>query len=66
MTSKRRRLPKEGLGQPDEGMGPGEQFLDITDDVQGHGLPVTAPPAGFTKGTPTHGGELEPGDTSTE
>ena len=62
MTNKRIRLPKEGLIEPQQGKGPAEQFLDVSDDVQGHGFPLPAPPADFTKTTAGHGGELEPGD----
>lgn len=66
MTNKRTRSPKEGLVEPEEGMGPGEQFLDTSDDVQGHGFPNTAPPAGFAKKGVGHGGELQPGDATGE
>lgn len=63
MTNKRIRLPKEGLVGPEE-LGPGEKrFIDET-DVEGHAWANPAPPVDFSKGTPTHGGELEPTDTS--
>jgi hypothetical protein len=63
MKNKRRQLPKEGLRQPGEGIGPGEQFLDVSDDVQGHGFPMPAPPADFSKGTPSQGGEFDSGES---
>ncbi|HEX5147624.1 MAG TPA: hypothetical protein VFW02_00995 [Candidatus Limnocylindrales bacterium] len=64
MTNKRIRLPKEGLVSPEE-LGPGEKFIDET-DVEGHGWVNPAPPIDFSKGTPTHGGELDPGDATDE
>jgi hypothetical protein len=64
MTNKRIRLPKEGLAGPEE-LGPGEKFIDET-DVEGHAWVNPAPPIDFGKGTPTHGGELEPSDTKDE
>lgn len=60
MKNKRIQLPKEGLIAPEE-VGPGEHFLDVSDDVQGHGFPLPAPPD-FAR-TTGHGGELEPGDS---
>jgi hypothetical protein len=59
MTNKRLQLPKEGLVDPRQRT-PGEQFIDITDDVQGHGFPLPAPPADFVKRGPGHGGEALP------
>jgi hypothetical protein len=62
------KLPKESLIHPEDG---GEQFID-GQDVEGHGLPVTAPPnnlpttapPSFDPGIPTrHGGEFAPTDT---
>ena len=64
MTTKRIRLPKEGLVSPEE-LGPGEKFIDET-DVEGHGWAHPAPPVDFGKGTPSRGGELEPGETAGE
>lgn len=64
MTNKRIRLPKEGLVTPEE-LGPGEKFIDET-DVEGHGWVNPAPPIDFSKGTPTRGGELDPGDATDE
>ena len=63
MTDKRRK-PMEGLVDPRERT-PGEHFLDITDDVQGHGLPLPAPPAGILNRT-GHGGEALPTDDDGE
>jgi hypothetical protein len=57
MSDKRIRLPREGVVEPDDQAGPSE--LIDTNDVEGHGLPVTAPPA-FGPGTPGHGGENIP------
>ncbi|MDH4141766.1 MAG: hypothetical protein OEV61_04070 [Chloroflexota bacterium] len=49
------RLPKEGLIEPED-----RQGLVDGDDVEGHGLPLTAPPAfGGSRGT-GHGGENIP------
>jgi hypothetical protein len=59
MTDKRRKLPMEGLVDPRERT-PGEHFLDITDDVEGHGLPLPAPPAGILNRGTGHGGEALP------
>jgi hypothetical protein len=61
MTNKRLQLPKEGLVDPRQRT-PGEQFIDIGDDVQGHGFPLPAPPADFVKRGPGHGGEALPTD----
>lgn len=53
------RLPKDGLVQPED-----SPFSD-GNDVEGHGLPLTAPPSfGATTG-PSHGGEIAmPADDS--
>jgi hypothetical protein len=59
MTNKRIRLPKEGLVDPRQRQ-PGEQFIDVSDDVQGHGFPMPAPPADFTRKGAGHGGEALP------
>lgn len=57
MTNRRFSLPKEGLVEPDGGVpgAPGDR-----EDVEGHGLPITAPPS-LGQG---HGGENipSPGD----
>lgn len=59
MADKRIQLPKEGLLEPRQRT-PGEQFIDIGNDVQGHGFPLPAPPADFLKRGPGHGGEALP------
>jgi hypothetical protein len=56
MTTKKMRLPKDELIRPDEGVPPAEGFID-PDDVEGHGLPTTAPPAYGQHGS-GHGGEV--------
>lgn len=56
MTNKRIQLPKEGI------IGPGEQVTDGAEDVEGHGFAIPAPPAGFSKGMPSQGGEAIPTD----
>jgi hypothetical protein len=65
------KLPKESLVQPEDG---GEHSVD-GQDVEGHSLPITAPPSNvpnlpttappsFDPGLPTrHGGEFAPTDT---
>jgi hypothetical protein len=58
MTGKNIRLPKEGLVEP-------EQDQKALDDVEGHGMPVTAPPSLSTR-TPGHGGENIPSPTEDE
>ncbi len=58
MADKRIQLPKEGLVQPRRT--PGEQFLDVGNDVEGHGFPLPAPPADFMKRGTGHGGEALP------
>lgn len=61
MSNKRIRLPREGLAGPeDQSRNPG--FIDGTTDVEGHGWVNPAPPADFTRRTPSHGGELLPTD----
>jgi len=60
MANKRIQLPKEGLVDPRQRT-PGEQFIDVSNDVQGHGLfPMPAPPADFLKRGAGHGGEALP------
>jgi hypothetical protein len=54
MDKKHLRLPKEGLVEPEE---TGERGL-VGEDVEGHGLPTTAPPSIGTAGRPSHGGEI--------
>ena len=60
MTDKKMRLPKEGLVQPEERAKSGPSFVG-TDDVEGHGLPVTPPPF-MPQRSPGHGGEAVPTD----
>ena len=61
MDKKRIRLPREGLVDPEQrsmgGAGPTD-----TEDVEGHGLPLTAPPSGVVPHGPGHGGEAIPND----
>jgi len=59
MANKRIQLPKEGLVDPKQRT-PGEHFIDVSNDVQGHGFPLPAPPADFSKRGPGHGGEALP------
>ena len=56
---KKIKLPKDSLVEPEEGQGP-DHFID-EGDVEGHGLPVTAPPS-IGQRLPGHGGELAPTD----
>jgi hypothetical protein len=58
MTDKKMRLPKEGLVQPEERA---NSNIGSTDDVEGHGLPVTPPPF-MPQRSPGHGGEAVPTD----
>jgi hypothetical protein len=59
MTNKRIQLPKEGLVDPRQRT-PGEHFVDVGNDVEGHGFPLPAPPADFMKRGSGHGGEALP------
>ena len=65
MSNKRIRLPKDGLIEPEQRTGPGERFIDET-DVEGHSWVSPAPPAEFTKRSPSHGGELTPTEDDLE
>lgn len=60
MSKRRFSLPKEGLVEPD-GRVPNRN--GDGQDVEGHGLPITAPPSLGQRG-PGHGGENipSPGD----
>jgi len=58
MTNKRIRLPKEGLVEPGEHRK--SPYIDA--DVEGHGFVNPAPPAGFSKRSPSSGGEFVPTD----
>jgi len=53
MTSKRIKLPKEANVGPEEAA----RHLVDNGDVEGHGLPTTAPPSLMRKGG-GHGGEI--------
>ena len=53
MTSKRIKLPKEANVGPEEAA----RHLIDNGDVEGHGLPTTAPPSLMRKGG-GHGGEF--------
>ena len=53
---KKIKLPKENLVEPEQREG----FID-ENDVEGHGIPVTAPPS-LGQQLPGHGGELTPTD----
>ena len=59
---KRIRLPKEGLIEPEDRTSSLDGLHD-GDDVEGHGLPVTAPPTGLSPRMPGTGGEIVPTDT---
>jgi hypothetical protein len=41
---KKYKLPKDTLVEPEQGSQPGDAFID-GQDVEGHGLPTTAPPS---------------------
>ena len=55
---KKYKLPKDALVEPEQGTPPGDGFID-GQDVEGHGLPTTAPPSLDPQGR-THGGEAMP------
>jgi hypothetical protein len=61
MSKRDLRLPREGLVQPEDA--PSSADLD---DVEGHGLPTTAPPAFGRTGQPGHGGENIPSPADDE
>jgi hypothetical protein len=56
---KKFKLPKESLVEPEQ-RSTEDRFID-EGDVEGHGLPTTAPPSLGSHG-PGHGGELTPTD----
>jgi hypothetical protein len=56
---KKYKLPKDSLVEPEQ-RSPEDGFID-EGDVEGHGLPTTAPPSLGSHG-PGHGGELTPTD----
>lgn len=55
MDKNRMRLPKESLVEPEERR---KDSLIDSGDVEGHGLPLTAPPSFGTTSGPSHGGEI--------
>jgi hypothetical protein len=64
MTSKKMRLPKEGVIEPEQRPRNGEP--DDGADVEGHGFPMPTPPADFARRSPSQGGELVPTDDDVE
>lgn len=58
MDKKHIKLPKEGLVEPEERAKYGPSVTG--DDVEGHGIPVTSPPAFGARRSPSHGGENIP------
>lgn len=61
MTNKKMRLPKDAAVDPEGAKSP----LIDTNDVEGHGLPLTPPPSFGQKG-PGHGGENIPSPVDDE
>ena len=60
MAVKKMRLPKEGVvASEDQSTIPGP---DSDTDVEGHGFVNPAPPAEFSKRSPSSGGEAVPAD----
>ncbi len=57
-------LPKDSLVEPEEQGQRPDSFID-EGDVEGHGLPVTAPPS-IGQRLPGHGGELTPTDVESD
>jgi hypothetical protein len=57
MDKKHVKLPKEGIVEPEEARRTG--FIDAG-DVEGHGMPTTAPPSIGSHRSPGHGGENIP------
>jgi hypothetical protein len=53
MAAKRTKLPKEANVGPDEGL----RRLNDETDIEGHGLPTTAPPDSLIRRGPNNGGE---------
>ena len=62
VMNKKMRLPKDGLIEPEDRTS-GLPGMDDGDDVEGHGLPVTAPPSRLSPRMPGTGGENIPTDT---
>ena len=61
---KKIRLPKDSLVEPEQGRQEPDAFID-EGDVEGHGLPLTAPPS-LGQRLPGHGGELTPTDVDSD
>jgi hypothetical protein len=61
---KKIKLPKDSLVEPEEERQGSDGFID-EGDVEGHGLPVTAPPS-VGQNLPGHGGEISPTDVDTD
>ena len=61
---KKIKLPKDSLVEPEELRQTRDDFID-EGDVEGHGLPVTAPPS-IGQRLPGHGGELTPTDVDND
>jgi len=57
MTRRSMRLPKDGLVAPEDRTGTG---ATSDDDVEGHGMPLTAPPSLGHRSPGGHGGEATP------
>jgi hypothetical protein len=57
MDKKHMKLPKDGLVEPEE-----RQGLIDDGDVEGHGLPTTAPPTSFGNDRRPRGGDITPTD----
>ena len=54
------KLPKDGLVEPEGRQIKSLEPLIDSNDVEGHGLPVTPPPGFGPQRTPGHGGENIP------
>lgn len=67
MTNKRIRLPREGLIRQDDGTkdGANSEFIDTSQDVEGHSFPIPAPPIDFSQRGAGNGGEAIPNDDET-
>lgn len=57
MARRSMKLPKDGLMEPEDRTGTSGS---IDDDVEGHGLPLTAPPSFGHRSPGSHGGEATP------
>ena len=62
---KKYKLPKDSLVQPEDQPSSGEGFIDDK-DVEGHGLPTTAPPSFDPQARSPHGGEAIPSSDDEE